>query len=227
VRIRTMTIAAAAIIATASVAGAATNKKDDVTYLYSGDIWYTYKTTGDEGNPICGMTVTGKEGKKNSMIVNIKNVTFDDGSDGLYFMINKSSWRFPKDGSEVSVPLTIDFDDKKDVVDAKGAGSIHKMKDGDKLPVVEFTVQQEKEGQLEGFLDIFGHADTMVVKFKAGNEEPWTIPMRGSRDAVNAFSKCLAQLNASRDSQPYSPKAKEETQPWETKETTAKKGHDI
>jgi hypothetical protein len=101
------------------------------------------------------------------------------------------------------------------------------MKDGDKLPVVEFTVQQEKEGRLEGFLDIFGHADTMVVKFKAGNEEPWTIPMKGSRDAVNAFSKCLAQLNASRDSQPYSPKAKEETQPWETKETTAKKGHDI
>jgi hypothetical protein len=141
----------------------------------------------------------------------------DDGRRGE----EDNSWKFPEDG--VEVPLSIGFgNDETEVVTATGGG--YTTSSPGKFPMVEFTVQQKKEGQLEAFLELFGHADTMWIKFKAGNEEPWTFPMDGSRGAMTAFSKCLAKLSSSRETQPYA--APKETQPWDAK-ATSKMGRDI
>lgn len=215
-------IAAALLAASISTADAARKtEKDDFKVLFQGRNWYAYQVTSTQGDPVCGMTTSGHSNRGHDMVFNIKNISFDDGSDGLFFMITKNSWKFPEDG--VEVPLSIGFgNDETEVVTATGGG--YTTSSPGKFPMVEFTVQQKKEGQLEAFLELFGHADTMWIKFKAGNEEPWTFPMDGSRGAMTAFSKCLAKLSSSRETQPYA--APKETQPWDAK-ATSKMGRDI
>jgi hypothetical protein len=200
----------ASLLACAAILPSVANAKDDFTYLYQEDIWYAYSVISTDGKPVCGMTASGDGDRGHSMVFNIKNYVDDkDGSEGLFFMINKNGWKFPK--NSVKVPLSLGFDDKADEVITAEAGGY--MAKGN-LPMVEFTVPQKQTGQLETFLEMFAEADNMWVKFKSGNEAPWTIDMKGSRGTANAFAKCLKKLNTSRETQPYSAVTPKETQPW-------------
>ena len=71
----------------------------------------------------------------------------------------------------------------------------------------------------------FAHADNMWVKFKNGNEAPWSLDMKGSRGAANAFAQCMASLpQQPQASQPYDRNTP--TQPFDANKTS-KNGRDI
>jgi hypothetical protein len=161
------------------------------------------------------------------MTFNVKNMSPDDDGPhdgGLYFMIGKTSWQFPK-GDGVKVPLAIGFDrNPKEIVTADAGGYV----DDKTGPTVRFTIEETQEGQSQVFLEMLAHADTMWIKFKAGNEQPWTIDMRGTREAVTALRQCFAKLP--RATQPYS--SAPSTQPFSlnpksVKTTKEKEDRDI
>jgi hypothetical protein len=225
-----MTVAAVAVtITTAGVAHARTTSGPVILYQDPQSIWLTYKTTGDRGNPLCGMMAVARGGKGSAMTFNLKNMTPDDDGlhdGGLFFMIGKAGWKFPK-GDGVEVPLAIGFDDKPDEIVTATAGGYADDKMG---PVVKFTVEERQEGQAQAFLEMLAHADTMWIKFKAGNEKPWTIDMRGTRGAVSALRHCFAKLPNTTATQPYS--SAPDTQPFSldpksVKTTKGKQGRDI
>jgi hypothetical protein len=43
-------------------------------------------------------------------------------------------------------------------------------------------------------LDLFADANAMTMGFKEGSEPPWAINMRGSRETVDSFAKCVIAL---------------------------------
>jgi hypothetical protein len=216
-------LAVAALVALGGVAHA---KKNEPVILYQNpqSAWWTYKTIGDQGNPLCGMMAFG-----HGMTFNVKNMSpGDDGphDGGLYFMIAKTSWQFPK-GDGVKVPLAIGFDDGPNEVITADAGGYADDKTG---PTVRFTVEERREGDTQAFLEMLAHADKMWIKFKAGNEQPWTIDMRGTRGAVSALRQCFAELLNNKGTQPYA--STPDTQPFSLdpksmKTTKEKQGRDI
>ena len=179
--------------------GAAHAKNETILFQSPQSNWWTYKTTGDRGGPLCGMMTFQRGG----MIFNVKNMSPDDDGPhpgGLYFMIGKTSWKFPK-GDGVKVPLAIGFDNTPEEVVTADAGGVTDNKTG---PTVRFVVEQKQEGQTQVFLEMLAHADTMWIKFKSSNELLWTIDMHGTRGAVTALQQCFAKLPDYQATQPYS-----------------------
>ena len=129
-----MTIAAVA--ATITTANAAHARKSEPVILYQSpqSAWMTYKTIGDLGNPLCGMMAVDR-----GMTFNVKNMSPDEDGPhvgGLFFMIGKTSWQFPK-GDRVDVPLAIGFDDKPNERITANAGGYADDTTG---PTVKFVV---------------------------------------------------------------------------------------
>lgn len=220
------TITAAAL---AVSIGAAHAKNDVILYQNPQSSWLTYKAIGDRGNPICGMMAIGGSKRSGVMSFNVKNMSPDeDGphAGGLFFMIGKTSWKFPEGDDGVRIPLAIGFDNSPDEVVTADAGGYANDTTG---PVVQFKVEEKQEGQTQVFLEMLAHASTMWIKFKSGNEQPWTIDMHGTRGAVTALQQCFAKLPNYQATQPYS--SAPGTQPFsldpKSVKTTKERGSDI
>ena len=212
-------LAAVALMAASATttAHARTETGTVATTLYQSGDWRTYyhpKTT--DGSPACGMSAMLHD--ERGHLVNLDVKKFDEG---LWFILAKDGWHFPANTIEagVDVPLALGFDnDPKELVVAPGVGYMHKS-----IPFVKFEVRETQQGQTDAFLEMFAHANSMWIKFKAGNERPWAVSMLGSRGAVDAFQDCEARLRG--ESQPYSSAP---SQPFEKRvKTTREPGHEI
>jgi hypothetical protein len=119
----------------------------------------------------------------------------------------------------VPVELSMGFDDDPhEYLASRGRGYTGTNAKG-KLPTVEYTVTETDEGQTDAWLEKFGHADHMWIKFKTGNERPWIFAMTGTRAAVTAYHRCQAQLPSA--------KKNPDTVPYNTTPATRKSDGDI
>jgi len=145
--------------------------------LYTGTFWKTmFYASNVEGEPMC--VTSGrwdfKTGAMSMMMLKWQP------SLGLFVHITKSSWRF---GPDIEVPLTITMDDNY----RDGIGTTLKNSKG-----TSSMIQVNVNGTGEHFIRDFAAANSMVIKFKSGNEPAWTANMRGSAEASQALLKCIA-----------------------------------
>jgi hypothetical protein len=215
-------IAAALLAASISTADAARKtEKDDFKVLFQGRNWYAYQVTSTQGDPVCGMTTSGHSNRGHDMVFNIKNISFDDGSDGLFFVITKNSWKFPEDG--VEVPLSIGFgNDETEIVTA----TRRRLYDFLSWKVSYGGVHRpaEERRSARSLPRAARSRRYHVDQVQSRQRRALDLSHDGSRGAMTAFSKCLAKLSSSRETQPYA--APKETQPWDAK-ATSKMGRDI
>jgi hypothetical protein len=161
--------------------------------------WVAFKTKGQvDGRPVCGIYTNWIDNQQQLMI------KYFNGDTQLNIQIFKTTWRFPKNGTEV--PMTIGFD-KNPMVQGVGSGS---YSEPSHHPMVQFVITDAE--QVTGFLHEFGEANQMWVRFEQGNEQQWVADMTGSREAARSFSGCVASLP--KVTQPYGPP--QASQPYST-----------
>jgi hypothetical protein len=143
-----------------------------------------YQTVSNDGGrvPICGIQTSWPQTRAS---LHIKYVL---GDDVLRMHLFKESWRFPRDGSTVDIPLVVGFD-KNAMLDGTAKGSATG-------PVPLASIRFDSTEQALNFLQEFGEADKMWIRFEAGNEPLWVVDMTGSRDAVKLFRACVASITA-------------------------------
>jgi hypothetical protein len=112
--------------------------------------------------------------------------------------VYKTSWSFP-DGEDVPGPLVLGVD-KNPLINATASG--YYTDEAMRVPMLHFTIG--KEMALD-FLNEFGNANAMWLRFEQGNEQPWIADMRGSHNAAHVFLNCINEVdNRPAPTQPYS-----------------------
>jgi hypothetical protein len=174
VKLKTLLASAAiaALFATAAYA--------DYKSVPSGN-WRTYEAKSNTNTqPMCGMETRWNAG----MAFFVK---YFQGADTVTFQIMKTSWRFPKEG--VEIPMTIGVD-KNPILEGKAIAGYM----SGNLPIVEFSIRMSD--QWPKFVEDFGEANQLWLRFETGNEPPWSMDMSGSRNAVAMMKSCIASINA-------------------------------
>lgn len=146
--------------------------------------WTAYGGLSNSGTPTCGMTVTG-----GGRDFHIKYQPVGEGN-AIFFQMFKRTWRF---GAGNEVPLVLGFD-KNEML--KATATTFNVKDAGSS--VEFFIRDKLIGD---FLQEFGEADKMWIRFDAGNEEPWIADMVGSRNAMQMFKGCVSKME--KPTQPF------------------------
>ncbi|PSO32520.1 hypothetical protein C7G41_12800 [Bradyrhizobium sp. MOS002] len=119
------------------------------------------------------------------------------GRPGLTVQIFKASWRFPTD--RTPIPMTVGFD-QVPLLDGNAYGynpAAGRPTGG----MVEFEVRPDLS---VNFVETFAGATTFWVRFKEGNERPWSMYLSGSRDVTTVFSHCIVSMSPKGTTQPYS-----------------------
>jgi clan AA aspartic protease (TIGR02281 family) len=147
---------------------------------YAESYWSSFSTVGDPrgpnpGAPTCGITY---EGGRAIYLKYIKGHSY------LEFQVFKPGWH-----GTYHTPMRIFIDDWL-AVNAANAKVENSLEPGKGVMTVYIL-----ERGIALFLEKFAEADHMWVRFDAGYEGMWHADMRGSRDAVNAFKTCVANLN--------------------------------
>jgi hypothetical protein len=133
------------------------------------------------------------------------------GSPGLVIQVFKNSWHFP--ARATPVPVVVGFDNRP-VYDVVGLGY-----PADHEGLVELHVEPAHSVE---FMELFSNANTMWVRFKQGNDLPWTTKMFGNRGAASMFARCVVQFAPSgRPTEPYNaaptqPYGAPATQPYQS-----------
>ena len=175
-------------VATAILLGATAAASAEVkTYARSG-VWDNYSGTVEDGDVVCGMSVSGGDNGDFRMI----NIKYYLASDAVRVEVFKESWRIPEN---TRLSVEAGFDDSAFGSIDGALGSTNK-----RGGVVYFTIAPDS---LIDFFELFGSAKQMWLRFPGGNETTWTAKMNGSRDAVKKFSACMVKVSKSRPSQPF------------------------
>jgi hypothetical protein len=109
---------------------------------------------------------------------------------GLFMQVFKDTWRLPKNTH--NVPVDFHFVDD----DGPNSGTFS-TKDAYVDPPIltvpggSMTVWVN-DAENDDVLEAFGAAERVIISFPAGNEQPWTVPMEGSRNASVAFKPCMS-----------------------------------
>lgn len=174
------------------------------TTIHKSGYWETYwqPQNDDPSKIICGMKTTWQRG---GMLI-VKHIA---GQEQLIVHLLKNGWQFPV-GENVKVPLIVGVD-KTHWLTANATGSTRTHM-SQTFPVVEFTIGTDLFTE---FMQEFGNANALWIKFEQGNEPPWVANMAGSREASVAFSKCIVVVNEKlKATQPY---ASSPTQPYQSR----------
>jgi hypothetical protein len=179
-----LTTAALALLTTAASAG-------NETTLYKGKYWEAYAIgANSDGKPMCGMSASNGH---------VQFLVKWDVDDGMFLSVYKDTWRLPKNAN---VPVDFYF------VDDDGPNSAtFSIKNAFVSPIEipgGSLVANVKDADSDNVLEAFGAAERVIISFPAGNEQPWTVPMEGSRKASIAFKACMAvgQQSASSTTSP-------------------------
>jgi hypothetical protein len=154
------------------------------TFLSRSGPWSAFHIdVGSEGNPMCGMMVTGNQGR-------MFMVKYQAGTGTMAMNFAKPSWRF-KQGVEVSISVKFD--------DSEYSGSAYSDHTGRGDPMLIWGI---KEGSEADFLREFSDAKKLTINFPDGNEPPWVVNMTGSRATAETFKKCSAAIDPAGATQP-------------------------
>lgn len=163
-------------------------------------VFYGNSTKG--GQEICGMRLEFDSGRT----VYIKAFANDPG---LTFHLMQSTWNFPTEG--VAVPLEIGVD-RNGMFQGDAFGYVNEDT-RERLKIIQAILNAE---QGERFLQEFGNANVLWIKFHAGNEPMMVMDMRGSREVLARFRQCRSYID--NRTQPYA--APNHTQPFDNKPKT-------
>jgi len=170
---RLMTTAAAlTMLATAAQA------KDYV--FYQGKYWQTFGTTSNsEGQPMCGMAYTAPNG---AFYV---KWTPEIGL-GVHAM--KLNWKLP---ATAKVAMVLRFYDKAKPGAVEEFSTAAGFISGGKNVMATIKADNSLE-----VIRLFAAADRLVISYPNGDEPDWVLPMVGSRNATEAFSRCVGDIRA-------------------------------
>ena len=170
-----MAVAALAL----STAIAAGGRQAMATDIYRSGSWTVYTTTANDGVSMCGMRI-GEPVKS----VHIKWV---GGQTGLQIHVFKHGWRIPE-GQKVRVEIGFDREQ------AGAAWARGGMLGGRASVIGTIAFGIKDMAEVLEFLNDFGAANKMWLRFPHGTETAWSADMTGSRDASLMFLKCVGNL---------------------------------
>jgi hypothetical protein len=184
---RLVTVAVTALALSAAIAVSGKNAEAG-DYARSGYWTNYYEPKSTSGQAVCGM----RTGTASNMSIHVK---WFAGVKGIAIQTFKGNWRIPK-GQKVKVNVGFD---KTQVGTATATGD---MIYGNtfQMGMLSFTIDTSFD-DIKEFLSEFMAANKMWVEFPEGSEKPWFIDMTGSRDAANAFFKCIQAVPV--PTQPY------------------------
>jgi hypothetical protein len=187
---------------------AATPKRSTtLVELKTNGVWKTYSDVTKKGETVIGMYTA----VANNSAFYIK---YFAGENRLYVQIFRDGWQFPEGG--VAVPFRITFDNSSEPYSATGHARMDSGKAGQMFALVESFID---DPELAGdFVNAMSRADKMTITFEQGDETPWVVDMKGSREASTAFMNAVGDLcskatNCGKATQPYNA-TKPTTQPY-------------
>ncbi len=151
--------------------------------LYKSTLWSAYLTKTAGGRSLCGIGTSFGNGRH----LYIKWIA---GADDLVVQMARPGWAIP-----AGVITRLAW--KPDGATPAPFQSVALDQAGD---VLEFRVPND---QVRGFTKDFTSAGGMLIQFPGGGEPTWDIGLAGNSGAVDAMVKCVANIAAPGDPQPF------------------------
>lgn len=162
---------AAILVPLAALGGTASAQTSNDLGSYGA--WTAYRATTASGRAICGIRVTGSEGRS-------LHLKYFAGDNSITVQAFRQGWTIPP-GTRLRVELRVDQNAPWSTSGANGQRNM-----------VEWTVA----GGLDRFSSQFRNGSRLYLDFPQGSETGWVVSLTGSSAALGRMAECMQALRA-------------------------------